>query len=392
MAKKAKPEFLTEKDFTSSVDLSDYFGEGTPYRSLENEIWSDIPSWTPTGAISLDFAIGGYIRGKRGGIPHRRATEIWGPESSGKSVLLDHIMLNWCRSGGVVLLADRENSHEEGRLVEIGLGPYLKSIRYIQKPVKVDGDTVFTNDYSLEYFMESAENGVKQIRDRNKTVSILVALDSLAYLSTDAQEKVLNDGEDFNMKTMLDMSKILSQRFNNFCSKITKNNSALVVVNQFRQKPNQLFGDPDYSPGGNAKNHAFSLRIKLDAGQRIKAADDPTRTHEGDDPVGILCSFVINKNKVAPPFRRGRFSLYFDDRGIFHEETFAHLLVDRRKFDYSEHFEKSGVWYSWKGERIGQGLKGLVNTFVERPEIMYEMEAELFLKEIGKEEVEENGE
>lgn len=397
MAKKAKEDkFLTQDDFEATPqDLDGIFGDDTPYRALTTELWSDIPFWCPTGASSLDFAIGGYVRGRKGGVPHRRAMEIWGPESSGKSVLLDHIIKNWCKLYGVVLLADSENSHEEYRLLQIGMGPYLNRIRYIHKPVKIGDKTVFVNDYTLEEFFDLTEKGVAKIREKNTSIPILIALDSLAYLATDAQKKAQAEGERMSMKLQLDMSRVLSMRFDTFCAALTKNNCALVIVNQFRQKPDATFKDPDYSPGGNTKNHAFSIRVKLDAGRRIYPSEDPTREHEGDDAVGIMCSFEVNKNKVAPPFRRGRFALYFDDRGIFPEETFAHLILDRKKFNYCDDFEKSGSWYSWKGERLGQGVNDMIRTFVTNPEIMAEMEGALFLDSMqckAEEEREQNEE
>jgi recombination protein RecA len=380
MAKKG-PEKEIKNDMDTALDEI-FGGDDSPYKELSGELWSDIPQWIPTGACSLDYAIGGYVFGKVGGIPHRRVVEIWGPESSGKSALLDHIIINYCKVGGIVLLGDRENSHQESRLLQLGAGPFVKRVRYISKPVTFVNEygekvTEFVNDYTIEDFMSLSIEGIKKIR----TVSnapILLGLDSLAYTLTDAQQLVCDGEGDFNMKVMTDMSRVLAQRFSDFCSDLTKYDVGFVVVNQVRQKPGQVFGDPDYSPGGNSKNHAFSIRIKLSKGTLIKPGDDPIREHEGKDPVGLMCSFVVNKNKVAPPYRTGEFALYFDDRGIFKEETFARLLVNREKYNSENEFEKSGSWFSWKGERIGQGIKNMAKTFSENPDLMEEIEYALF--------------
>jgi recombination protein RecA len=112
-------------------------------------------------------------------------------------------------------------------------------------------------------------------------------------------------------------------------------------------------------------------------GTPIKGTEDPSIDQLEPDPVGLLCKFVINKNKVAPPLRKGSFYLMFDERGIFHEATFANMLIERERHKLPESgFQKNGSWFSWKEESIGQGFRGLVKFFLENPDVMLEMEQE----------------
>lgn len=361
----------------NEIDLNDVLDKGV-FRELQEERWSEIPFWIPTGCVSLDYATAGFLRGKKGGIPHGRAVEIWGPESAGKSALLDHIIREFLNLGGVVLLGDREHSHEESRLLQVGIDP--TNLRFVERPKEKLKPGQVPSDFNLEEFFELTSKGFKKIRSTYPDVPVLVALDSLAVTPTKEQQD--KEFGEQSMRDRLDKSIAMSNMFPEFCSDITTSNATFVVVNQLRQKPGVLFGDPDYSPGGNAKNFNFSLRIKLGSGSQVLGADDPSRKTEEPDTVGLLCSFKVMKNKVAPPMRRGHFFLMFDDRGIFHEATFAQMLIDRKRADGENPFEKSGTWYSWEGERIGQGMKGMTKFFLENPDVMLEIEQQLFLEEV----------
>ena len=347
---------------------------GNEYRKMDEQTWSEIPFWIPTGSVSLDYAISGY-RGLKGGIPHGKAVEIWGPESGGKSALLDHIIREFINLGGVVLLGDREHSHEERRMLEIGIDP--KGVFFLEKPrdqLKA-GET--PSDFFLEEFFDIATTAFKKIRKNFPEIPVLVALDSLA--TTPPREIYEKEYGDVTMRDRLEKSIVMSRLFPQFCSDITISNATFIVVNQLRQRPGVVYGDPDYSPGGKAKDFMFSLRIKLSLGTPIKGTEDPSIDQLEPDPVGLLCKFVINKNKVAPPLRKGSFYLMFDERGIFHEATFANMLIERERHKLPESgFQKNGSWFSWKEESIGQGFRGLVKFFLENPDVMLEMEQELF--------------
>ncbi len=385
---------LSVKDILSNVKI----GKKSPFRSLEESLWSDIPFFISTGAPSLDFAIGGYRRGIRGGIPMGRYVEIFGHESSGKSVLLDHIFKNALNGTVIVdnmlvnredlesigIMGDREHAHDERRMLELGVDPTnlvfieLSHDEEDERPKKGKKDDSIVNDFCLEDFFEIGEASFSEIRKVDIETPIIMALDSLAVTPT-RQQNTIGFDDDMNMKDKLDKATIMSNRFPSFCSAITTKNAALIFVNQIRVRPNIQFGNPEYSPGGETQKFLATLRIKLHSQGLIKPPDDPTREHNGPDPVGIKVGFEIVKNKLAPPYRKGSFPLFFDDRGIFYEMCFAEMLIEREIDKYFPAFEKSGAWYSWKGERIGQGLKNMVLCFVDSPHIMQEMENEIFM-------------
>jgi recombination protein RecA len=366
---------------------------GKAFTEAEEEMFSDIPLWVPTGAISLDFAIGGYQRGMRGGVPIGRAMEISGPESSAKSTLLDHIIREVLKMGGAFFLCDPEHAHLPARMRLIGCD--LTNFRFIEKPrpqssgeetenkSKRRGSKLIAESSSLmvlEEFFEAAESMLINFRKHvNDEIPVVIALDSLAAIETRAQAAVAEQ----NMKDKLSKSDVMSQQFGGFCSLVTQNYGAVILVNQLRSKPGVTFGDPTYSPGGQAKDFFFSLRLRMNHAQPIKAADDwgknPEREYLPNDITGIQCSGKIIKSKVAEPFRKFRFPLFFDERGILDELAFAQLLIDREKWAFSEKFEKTGNTYHYDGEKLGIGEKGIAMALIDDPRLRIQMEEELFM-------------
>jgi len=361
------------KDYGVKEILSNIKDGGIGFRSLEEELWSEIPGWIPTGSPSLDYAIGGYQRGFRGGIPIGRATEIWGPESTGKSTLLDNIIKNFLNEmDGIFILADKEHAHEERRMLEIGVDP--TNLVFMEKLIKEDAKNA--EDYSLEDFFEVGKKACKAIRKAHPEVPIAIALDSLGAIDTTMQQAV--EGNQ-SMKEMLNKAATMTAMFPNFCSFITEIGGTVILINQQRTKPGMSFGDPTYSPGGDTKNFMFSLRIKVERDEIIKADADPTRSPDGPDDIGIITRFKINKNKIAPPFRKGRFALLFDDRGIYYPYGLALLIEDRKVWERNGcRLEKVGNTYSWDGETLGRSFKRMVKTLAENEELMCEIEADLF--------------
>lgn len=358
-------------------------GGKTPFRKLEDDLWSDIPFWISTGAPSLDYAIGGYRPGFKGGIPFGRCTEINGPESSAKSTLLDNIIKNFLDTyEAVVLLGDREHAHEVRRLTELGID--ATNLRFIERPREGD----LHSDFVLEEFFEITEMVFRRIRKASPETPILVALDSLAATSTRMQIDAISKADpdkkglsSYGMREQMDKSIIMSRFFPEFCSLITESNAVLIIVNQLRQKPGVLYGDPTYSPGGETLKFSASLRIKTSKGDEIKPSDDPIREHWGDFPVGMTVKFKTTKNKVAPPWRTGTFPLFFDDRGIHYETCLVDMIIDFKCWEKVVGLEKSGAWFSWGGERIAQGKGNLVKAFMEDHGLMEEIEKECFMKE-----------
>ncbi len=369
---------MPEKDY----DLDEILGEEkkeSPYRKIEEGVWSDIKMWIPTGVPSLDYAIGGYRRGFKGGIPHGKVIEIWGPESSGKSALLDHIMREALDMGFTVFLGDDEKSHEEERMKQIGID--TDHLRFVEKPPKYDkhGVLIPETKYSLEEYFQKFEEGVKKVAAARIGIPVLVALDCLASVDTRSQQEVAYD--EATMKTMISKASIMSMFFGRFCETIRSHNGTVIIVNQLRHEVAGFLGPNDYSPGGVRKNYEYSLRIKLNQGSFLKAAEDPLKEHREEFPVGLVCSFLVNKNKVGPPRGKGKFVLYFDERGICPYHSFALMLMERKVWEEDCPFEKSGSWFSWEGEKLGQGIKGLIAKFAEDPEIMREIEQNLFGEE-----------
>jgi recombination protein RecA len=359
------------KDYNVKSILANIKDGGIGFRSLEEELWSEIPGFIPTGSPGLDYAIGGYQRGMRGGIPIGRATEIWGPESTGKSTLLDNIIKNFLNEmDGIFILADKEHAHEERRMLEIGVDP--TNLVFMEKLVKEDLKN--PEDYTLEDFFSVGKKAFQTIRKTHPEVPIAIALDSLGAIDTAMQQT-----EDTNMRTRLDKAAVMTDLFPNFCSFITEVGGTVILVNQMRTKPGVTFGDPTYSPGGDLKNFMFSLRIKVEREEIIKADKDPTRKPDGPDDIGIITRFKINKNKIAPPFRKGKFALFFDDRGIYYPYGLALMIEDRKVYERENCLlEKTGNTYSFNGEILGKSFKAMVRTLAENEELMMEIEQDLF--------------
>jgi recombination protein RecA len=363
--------------------LMDLFSDDPNYRSLEDDLMSEVKLWIPS-VPSLDYAIGGFRPGPKKGIPHGRVIEIYGKESSGKSALLDKIIANFQRKcGGFVLLGDREHAHEAERMLEVGVDP--DNIKFIEKKIKhskSEKELKTGRDITLEEFFEYSYSAFKRIRGVDTETPILVALDSLAVIPTKAQQEIGGDDE-YNMKTRLDKSIVMSDKFPDFCTKITENNACLIIVNQIREKPGVSFGNPEYCPGGKTLPFAASLRVELFKSDKIKPSDEfeKDRVHRSEAPIGLRIRFKIVKNKTGAPLREGFFPLFFDDRGIDYEYCLAELLRDIKAHTYCESFDKSGSWFSWKEERIGQGVGNMAVFFKENPDIMEEIEYECFQKE-----------
>jgi recombination protein RecA len=335
--------------------------------------------------IALDYAISGYVPGRKGGMPHGKVIELWGKESSCKSTVLQYIMKGYTDRGGACLVADVEESHDAAILEFRGVD--TDALRFIEKPVKEDkdGHVIYEPDYSLQEFMDLSLEGLGKIRALSKDAPLMLALDSLAMIDTEEQEEAKSSGKE-NMRTSVNKATVLSRHLGRFCKSIRRYEAGFVVVNQIRQKPGAMFEDPDYSTGGNAKNHVFSLRVKLKGGNRIKPDEDPfvSKVNKGDKAVGISTRFEIVKNKLAPPYAAGRGFLFFDERGFCPYFNFVKMIVeDRALHEENTPFKKSGISFEWKGTPIGKGIKQLARNLKDDPDLMEEMEHELFIEPKG---------
>ncbi len=304
------------------------FGKGSIMRLGASERLLDVP-FISTGSLGLDIATG------IGGIPRGRVTEIYGPESSGKTTLTLHCIAQAQKRGGLAAFIDAEHALDVG---------YAKALG-----VNVD-DLLVSQPDSGEQALEIAE-----ILVRSGAMDIIV-IDSVAALVPRAELE--GDMGDAHVGLQ---ARLMSQALRKLASSISRSQTAFVFINQIRMKIGVMFGNPETTTGGNALKFYASLRLDIRRIQTIK---------EGDQPIGNRTRVKVVKNKIAPPFRNAEFDIMYG-QGICRE---AELLDAGVAADL---IERSGTWYSWKGERIGQGRENAKKYLQEHPEAAAELEAKL---------------
>src|SRR5919205_607319 len=280
----------------------------------------------PTGAINLDAAIG------VGGIPRGRVTEIYGPESSGKTTLTLHVVANAQRQGGVAAFIDAEHALD---------------VEYARK-LGVDVDSLLisqpdTGEQALE---------ICEILVRSGAVDVVV-VDSVAALVPKAE--IEGDMGDSHVGLQ---ARLMSQALRKLTGSIARSKTSVVFINQLREKIGVMFGNPETTTGGKALKFYASLRLDI---RRI----GPVK--EKEDVIGSHVRVKVVKNKVAPPFRQAEFDIMYAE-GISHTS----LLVDIAS--ESGIIEKSGAWYSYKGQKIGQGRENAKMYLKDNPALMAEVE------------------
>ena len=280
----------------------------------------------PTGAINLDAAIG------VGGIPRGRVTEIYGPESSGKTTLCWHVVANAQRQGGTAAFIDAEHALDTDYAGRLG--------------VDVDKLLVSQPDTG-EQAMEICE-----ILVRSGAVDVIV-IDSVAALVPKAEI----EGE-MGESHMGLQARLMSQALRKLTGAIARSNCSVVFINQLREKIGVMFGNPETTTGGKALKFYASLRLDI---RRI----GPVK--EKEDVIGSHVRVKVVKNKVAPPFKQAEFDIMYAE-GISHTS----LLVDIGA--ESGIIEKSGAWYSYGTQRIGQGRENAKLFLKDNPAVMAEIE------------------
>ncbi len=295
------------------------FGKGAIMRLGSHEA-EEIPA-IPTGALSLDIAIG------VGGIPVGRVTEIYGPESSGKTTLALHVIAEAQKRGGIAAFIDAEHALDVAYAGRLG--------------VDVDNLLVSQPDYG-EQALEIAD-----VLVRSNAVDIIV-IDSVAALVPRAEI----DGSVGDHHVGL-QARLMSQAMRKFTAILKKSNTALVFINQIRMKIGVMFGNPETTPGGNALKFYSSLRLDI---RRIATLKD------GQEAFGNRTRVKVVKNKVAPPFKMAEFDIIYGE-GISRVGDLLDLAVAQ------DIVEKSGAWYSYEGERIGQGRENAKSFLKEHNEI-----------------------
>ena len=320
---------VTGKDRTTSIDnainqIQRQFGKGSIMRLGTHET-EPVPV-IPSGALSLDIALG------VGGFPKGRITEIFGPESSGKTTLALHVVAEAQKRGGTCAFIDAEHALDTSYAQRLG--------------VDIDNLLVSQPDFG-EQALEIAE-----ILIRSGGIDVII-IDSVAALVPRAEI----DGAVGDAHVGL-QARLMSQAMRKFTGVLNRSNTILIFINQIRMKIGVMFGNPETTTGGNALKFYSSVRLDIRKVAQIK---------QGDEAVGNRTKVKVVKNKVAPPFKSAEFDIVFGE-GISKAGDILDLATEHEIID------KSGAWYSYNEERIGQGRENAKRFLADHPEMCTEIE------------------
>ncbi len=304
------------------------FGKGSIMRLGESEIAKDIQV-VSTGSLGLDLALG------IGGLPRGRVVEVYGPESSGKTTLTLSVIAQMQKLGGTAAFIDAEHALDPQYAGRLG--------------VKVD-ELLISQPDNGEQALEIADMLV-----RSGSVDVVV-IDSVAALVPKAEI----EGEMGEPQMGL-QARLMSQALRKLTANIKRSNTLVVFINQIRMKIGVLFGNPETTTGGNALKFYASVRIDIRRIGSIK---------KGEEVIGSETRAKVVKNKVAPPFRNADFDILYGE-GISREGEIVELGVVHKIID------KSGAWYTYGKDRIGQGKDNTRDYLKEHPEIAQEIEAKI---------------
>ncbi len=313
---------------TAITQIERSYGKGSIMRMGEDSFSSSIEA-IPTGAINLDAAIG------IGGIPRGRISEIYGPESSGKTTLCLQVIANAQRLGGIAAFVDAEHALDVGYARKLG--------------VDVDNLLVSQPDTG-EQALEIAE-----VLIRSNAIDVVV-IDSVAALVPRAEI----EGEMGDTHVGL-QARLMSQALRKLTGAVNRSNTSVIFTNQIRIKVGVMFGSPETTSGGRALKFYASLRLDI---RRIGAIKD------GQDVIGNRTRVKVVKNKCAPPFKQAEFDIQYNE-GVSHNALLIDLGVEH------EIVEKSGSWFSYGDLRMGQGKENSKIFLVENPDIAEEIELRL---------------
>lgn len=316
------------KALTSALgQIEKQFGKGAVMRLGDRS--DEAIETVSTGSLGLDIALG------VGGLPRGRIVEIYGPESSGKTTLTLQVIANCQKNGGTAAFVDAEHALDPSYAAKLG--------------VNVE-DLLVSQPDTGEQALEIADMLV-----RSGAVDVVV-VDSVAALTPKAEI----EGEMGDSHVGLH-ARLMSQALRKLTANIKKSNCLVIFINQIRMKIGVMFGSPETTTGGNALKFYASVRLDI---RRIGAVK------KGEEVIGSETRVKVVKNKVAPPFRQAEFEILYGE-GSSREGEIIELGVAQNLID------KSGAWYSYKGDRIGQGKENVRQFLRDNPAIANEVDAEL---------------
>ncbi len=304
------------------------YGKGAIMKLGADEKPADVPAIS-TGSLGLDIALG------VGGLPRGRVIEIFGPEASGKTTLTLHCIAEVQKAGGVAAFIDAEHALD---------------LTYARKLGVQADDLLVSQPDTGEQALEIAETLV-----RSGAIDLIV-VDSVAALTPRAE--IEGEMGDAHMGLQ---ARLMSQALRKLTGAISKSLTTVIFINQIRMKLGVMFGNPETTTGGNALKFYSSVRLDIRRIESIK---------EGQDVMGSRVRVKVVKNKMAPPFKQAEFDIMFAE-GISKSGELVDLGVEKRVI------EKSGAWYSYKGDRIGQGREAARDFLKNNPATARDIEAKL---------------
>jgi recombination protein RecA len=311
------------------------FGKGAVMQ-MGDEAFSTTNGFIPTGALALDLALG------IGGLPRGRIIEIYGPESSGKTTIAQHVIAEAQRNGGVCAFVDAEHALDPTYARNLGVDV---DQLYISQPD--------TGEQALEITDMLIRSGALDV----------VVIDSVAALVPKAEL----DGEMGDTHVGL-QARLMSQALRKLSGTIAKTNTVVIFINQLREKIGVMFGSPETTAGGRALKFYSSVRLDIRRIDSIKV---------GTDVVGNRVRVKVVKNKVAAPFRQAEFDIMYG-QGISREGSLLDVAVDAGLV------KKSGAWFTYEGEQLGQGRENVKTFLSQNPDIALELSErirEIFMPE-----------
>src|SRR5512139_1911835 len=327
----ATPALADDKTKALAAALSQIekqFGKGSVMRLGDHDVARDIQA-VSTGSLGLDIALG------IGGLPRGRVVEIYGPESSGKTTLTLQVIAEMQKLGGTAAFIDAEHALDPSYAAKLGVD--VENLLISQPD---------TGEQALE---------IADMLVRSGSVDIVV-IDSVAALTPKAEI----EGEMGDPQMGL-QARLMSQALRKLTANIKRTNTLVIFINQIRMKIGVMFGNPETTTGGNALKFYASVRMDIRRIGSIK---------KGDEIIGNETKVKVVKNKVSPPFKEAFFDILYG-QGISREGEIIELGVAHKLVD------KSGAWYAYNGEKIGQGKDNAREFLKEHPEIAHEIEAKI---------------